>query len=149
MRAKQRGAPYSARIARNSVQSVPSGVATAITFNVTRWNSQPSLISVLGDGFLIPGRPEFQGTYLIGGSCRFALTAGGNRNLRILLNGSIEIAFSRLVASGAAADILNVSTIYTLNQGDSLQLIALHTASTSINLEIDANNSPEFWIVKL
>lgn len=149
MRAKQIGRPYSVRVARNATQSIPTGVATPITFNVIRWDSTP-LFSVVGlTRLLVPGLEEFRGTYLIGGSVRFALAAGGNRNLRILLNGLTEIAFARLVASGAAADVLNVCTLYNLNPGDELQLIALQTSSGAVIVETDPNNSPEFWLVKL
>lgn len=138
----------SCRVSRNNNQSIPNNQNTAVIWNVERWDDSAFWTVGQPDRIFCPITSGADGTYLIGGSVRFAPAAGGTRAVRITVNG-IEIALTRESPIAAVADVLQLSTIWRLNQGDNLQLIVTQTSGAALNIEPDPSHSPEFWLVKL
>jgi len=95
------------------------------------------------------------GKYLISGSWEMAETVNHLyvRDIRILLNGSMSLAHSRIVAPGAPTNTrLSISTVYNLSPGDYVELIAFHdTAGGNPDLQVllAPEYSPEFSLVWL
>jgi hypothetical protein len=139
--------PAQARVTNSANISLTNNTVTALTFDTERWDTGNfHSTSSNTSRFTAPTA----GLYEIGGCVRFAANATGQRNIRIRLNGTSDLAFVNIPTSSATAvTILTVSTLYQLSATDYVELVALQNSGGALNAELSADYSPEFWIVRL
>lgn len=131
-----------ARVYRASNQSIPQFTDTPISFTDARYDPQ-SLFS--------PSNPTrltaiVAGVYLMTGHARFTVSSE-SRRLGIRLNGVTSLARQgRLnTPSGAVVDV-SVATLYALNAGDYIELVAYTNQSGGSIIETQTNYSAELSI---
>lgn len=133
-----------ARVYNNANLSITNNTVTAATFNSERWDSG-DLHSTSSNTSRLAA--PITGLYVIGGHVRFAANSSGRRDVFVRVNGSTQIAVSRNSAPHATDDTyLSVATAYRLTAGDYVELCVFQNSGGSLNVVVDANNSPEFWM---
>lgn len=147
-KAKITPALVGARVFKAAAQALTTGVSTAVQFDSERFDSDAFHDNVTNNTRItIPA--SMGGYYIIGGSAQFNASATGHRQLAIVLNGTTSIAV-QLTAAISGVDInMSVATLYQLAATDFVELFALQTNGTNINLNAATNYSPEFWIHRL
>jgi hypothetical protein len=139
--------PAQARVYNNANLSLTTGTLTALTFNSERWDTGNFHSTSVNTGRLVA---PTAGLYEIGGSVQFASNGTGTRDIRIRLNGSTALAIDIWTAiAGGSVQPVQVTTVYQLAAGDYVELLAAQTSGGNLNVEVAANYSPEFWIVRL
>jgi len=85
------------------------------------------------------------GLYLIGGTVQLGAfnDTGGLLGVRIILNGATVIAGDTDVRGGNQVYAFSISTLYSLSATDYVELQVYTT--DDVNVELQANYSPEFW----
>jgi len=118
------------RVYRNSNQSIPTNTYTPISFTNALYDPQ-SLFSLS-----TPTRLTviLAGVYLITGHCQWSSTQAV-RVAQLRLNGITPIASQSAVNSGLSVSAtLSVSTLYALDVGDYVELLAYHEAGGNLNV---------------
>lgn len=137
--------PPRCRIYNSANISLTSGVVTALTFDTETMDDggmhstsvNTSRITVPSDG---------AGWYSIGGCVRFAANSTGYREIKITLNGSIDIHVSRVPNSGATDDVrVTIHTEYPLAVGDYVELNATQNSGGALNVLGGFAYSPMFY----
>jgi len=146
------GTDASVRAYNSSAISVGHADWQTLTFNSERFdtggtdNNGDDLHNTSSDTGRLTCRTA--GKYIIIGNARFETNSTGQRMLRIAYNGSTEIGIWKTDA-GASEVTAIVSTIYELAVGDYVVLQAYQNSSSTINIEVSANSSPEFMMAKV
>lgn len=136
-----------ARVFHNANQSIATGTPTALAFNSERADTDTIHDNATNNSRLTA---TTAGLYLIVGNVEWAANATGYREIYIQIGGATRIADSVVLAvSGGVVTRQTLSTIYSLTAGQYVELIANHAAGTSINVNSNANHSPEFMMVRL
>jgi len=144
--------PLGARLTSTVALSIPHNVWKALNFDQESWDNGHFHSMTTNNTRLTASQG---GKYLISGSWEMAETVNHLyvRDIRILLNGSMSLAHSRIVAPGAPTNTrLSISTVYNLSPGDYVELIAFHdTAGGNPDLQVllAPEYSPEFSLVWL
>lgn len=137
------GSGGSARVFRSTVQGIPTGVVTPISFDSVRYNN--GTVWAIGNPTRLTA--PVTGRYLIGGSLQYAAVSAGFANVSVRVNGTTPIVASADIRpSTSTQETLSVNTIYLLNATDYVELAAFHNASGSVNILVAGNQSPEFWM---
>lgn len=136
------------RVYNSASLSIPSGSATALTFNSERTD-----VGGLHDTSSNTDRLTAQadGLYVIWGNAEFAVNGTGVRSLSVRLNaGATSIANQMVVAQGTYNQPVVVSSApYPLSVGDYVRLFAFQDSGNSLNVLATGNYSPEFGMVKV
>lgn len=139
---------FSCRIYNNAAQSVGNDSATALTFNSERFDN-----GTLHSTSTNPTRITFVygGVYYYGGNINWG-TAGGTgfRQITIRLNGSTTI--TQAVLDGDALDTsprMIINGMYEFDDDDYIELLAYQNSGGSINVNSNAQYSPEFWATRV
>lgn len=128
-------------------QAIPSGAWTPLAFNQERFDNDAIHDLVANNSRLTCQTP---GKYQITGQVRFALSGAGTvRNIEIYLNGATSLAWATALPSGAASMNFTITTLYTLALGDFVQLRAFQDTGGNLNVDSQANYSPEFMMVRV
>ena len=128
-----------ARVGRTTNQSIPNVSNTAISFNVSRYNTN----QIWDSGSPTRLTCKTAGKYLIGGCFRFEGNTVGNRFLIILLNGVSQIVVGE---STGSSTISNASCVYSLAVNDYVQMIAFQNSGQSLNILYEPLFTPEFYM---
>jgi hypothetical protein len=80
------------------------------------------------------------GTYVIGGGCTWAASGVGVRQLRLIVNGSTEIALQRLASETDTTPAFTISGYYDLVAGDYVELQAFQNSGGSLDI-----TASHFW----
>jgi len=137
------GSGYNARIYRSTVQGIPTGVSTAISFDSIRYNNGPLWAIGTPTRMTAP----VTGRYLIGGGVLMTGVPADHVVLSVRLNGTTFIARQDDTSNAASVSKgPNVNTIYRLNATDYVELLIFHDAASSQNVAASGNTSPEFWM---
>jgi len=132
-------ADIGARVARQSNQSIPSSLNTAIAFTGARYNAS----GIWTAGALTRLTCYTAGKYLIGGCLSFAVGGTGVRQIAILLNGATYIAAQQ----GTAISVnLSICTVYNLAVSDYVQLMAYQDSGAALDVASVSAFSPEFYM---
>lgn len=138
----------SARVYRTATQSISNNTTTPINFDNERWDTHTFHDNSTNNTRLtIP----FDGYYICGGNLEYATTAGGGRrSIFIRLNGATRLAEFEAGTNVGTTDNprLSVVTEYSFVAGDYVELCAFQSSGGALNVNNNANNSPEFWIIK-
>lgn len=132
-----------ARVNRNAVQSIPTGVTTDLIFNQQIYDTEgyhdlvtnPERLTIPEDGF-----------YVIDALARWADNTTGDRAVQIVLNGVNSLAISRDEAGNGATRRLHVSTSYLLNAGDYVTCAVFQNSGGNLDVQ---TASTFFSIVKV
>lgn len=142
---------HGAKLLRTSDQLVQPGVATAVSFDTEKFDS---------DGYHAPGQPTrltipagLAGVYLVGGG--FELEANTDTRpmgMILQLNGATPLAITRSGPFTAGLDTPEgmVATLWNAAVGDFFELICLHNGAAARNVKhFVGNELPEFWCTKV
>lgn len=134
-----------ARVFHNANQSIANATTTTLAFNSERWDTNGMHDNVTNNGRLTA---QFKGLYQIGFNGEWDSNATGQRQFFIAVNGT-PIATLRLDASGASTTQMNLSAQYQLNVGDFVTVSAFQNSGGALNVLVNANFSPEFYMALL
>jgi len=130
-----------ARVTRGTSQSIPTGVATPISFDTVRWDT---------GGFFNAASPtrftaNTTHVYEMTGNFEFTPSTGGNhREIMIRLNGTTIIAKNADRNPSAYEEVLIVSCLWQMNEGDYVELLAYHDRGSALDVAKTNAFSPEF-----
>lgn len=139
--ATQIGALPSARVYSSTPFAIPNSALTAISFDTTRFNtglwtsSNPTVLTATATG-----------AYVISGSVHWATSGSGTYRLVGLYKNATDLiaATSRSpVTSATGTRYTSVSTVFRLSAGDYVQLVAQQDTGAALDVEVQANASPE------
>lgn len=133
-----------ARVYNNANISLPtSGTFAVLTFNTERYdNGALHSTSVNTSRLTAP----ITGLYSGGCSVTFASNLTGRREVVIQINGTTNIAYDAIPAVNGAQTRLSVPFEWQMVAGDYLEVFAMQTSGGALNVETQANYSPEFWM---
>lgn len=138
------------RCTNNALQSLVSGTAAAVAFQIEDFDTHGMHDNVTNNGRLTCIVP---GLYIVGGAVTFTANVTGARVAFIATNGITVIRSSVLVPAciGGTETILSLSTIVRLVAGDYVQLGATQFSGGALNIRIhDATAyTTEFWATRL
>jgi hypothetical protein len=141
-----------ARVTHNASQSITTSVETVLAFNTERFDTAGGVAAAQHDTVTNNSRLTclYAGKYQITANVAWAVGATGIRDLRIKLNGTTLIAFTRSTGiSGSDAVFQSVTTLYDLAVNDFVQVFVFHTQGTTITIDNVANYSPEFMMARV
>lgn len=137
--------PPKCRVYNSAAISVTNNVETALTFNSERFDTDTMHSTAVNTG-----RITFTtaGTYLVGGSIRWADTAStAAQRLAIRVGGATKIAETLNNHANNGGSPITVTTLYAFSAGDYVELVAYQNTAGALNVTATGNQSPEFWAV--
>lgn len=136
-----------ARVYNSANISIPSGTAsyTALTFNSERYDQGTATEQHSTSSNTSRLTCREAGLHGIGGHIRYASNVTGIRDLAIRLNGTTLIAVDRRGAAATGGTYISIATEYRLAVGDYVELVTLQNSGANLNVEVEGNDSPEFW----
>lgn len=132
------------RVYNDANLSIAYNTHTSLTFNQERYDTD-SMHSTVSNTSRITFTTA--GKYVVTGHAYFASNSTGARVIRILLNGTTIIAHTIYDSTSVAGNCsMLISTIYSFAATDyvELQVYQSITSTGSLNIEVQANFSPEF-----
>ncbi len=139
------GAAVGARAYSNAATSTATSTFTSVGLAVENFDTDGfHSTSTNTSRMTIPA--GLGGKYLLNASVDFEASASGERIVRLLLNGSGEIAWTRLDVDSAVDHTLPATTVYDLVAGDYVELQVYQTAGT-LNAGVSART--HFEIVRI
>jgi hypothetical protein len=126
-----------ARVYNNASENITGGIYTPLTFNSERYDQASYHDTIFDTSRLTAPRT---GKYMITG--HGDINTGTIRTLQIRLNGATYIAATSFTVGDNAPQ--SVSTLYHLNSGDYVELIAYSSSQATVGYY--PNMSPEFAI---
>ena len=144
----QLGLGINCRVYNSGAISVPNNTLTDLTFDSEYWDTGGMHSTSVNTGRLTCVTP---GYYLLIGQVEFAVAAGGRRQLLIVLSGATTIAVveNDSAIAGVVNHNIQISTIHLLNTGDYVSLRVFQTSGGALNVNAQANWSPEFSAYRL
>lgn len=136
-----------ARAFHNAAQSIPSGVATPLALNSETLDTNSIHDLVTNNSRLTCNTA---GLYFIWGNFELAVSSGGLvRIISIRLNGTTFIDLFHIFSPNSTyAPTLSISTAYSLNVGDYVELCATQDTGGALNVN-QTSYSPIFGMVKI
>lgn len=132
------------RLRRSTNQAIPSGADTPIVFDTARFDThgffaQNSIVIPEGMG----------GVYLMGGGFRFA-NVGNASLVACTITRNRDIPVGELASQGQPGGngvhrLLNVTDMFSLEDGDLVELYAFQNTGSTVALEAIQSYTPEFW----
>jgi hypothetical protein len=131
-----------ARVYNNANETISNASVTNLTFNTERWDTNGMHSTSSNTDRLTA---TVAGVYSICISIRWASdSTSGIRLLRILYNGSTNIAEDRRSATSGDNTLLGLCTQYYLAASDYVVAAAYQTSGGNLNVQAEGNESPEF-----
>jgi len=136
-----------ARVYKNAVFAVPTGVHTPIPFDLERFDTDDMHdIAVNNTRLTI----QHEGLYVIGGHVQFEPAAGGALRIAgVKFNGALSIGFQTSGPLAGAVVFLSVATLWQCVIGDYFELTAFQDTGGPINVANVQGYSSEFWAHRL
>jgi hypothetical protein len=145
-------APHSniptARVTHSATQSISTGGSgAALAFDTELFDND-----IIHDNGIDNTRltAKTAGKYIVGGCTSWASNTTGFRILRVRKNGVLVVD---QILDGAAdatgAKVQSINTLVELNVNDYVELVVLHTAGVSLNIEKQNEYSPLFYMVRV
>lgn len=139
--------PPSCRVYNNAAISTTSGTPQALTFNTERFDTDAMHDIVTNTGRITINTP---GQYHLYAAIDFAANATGYRQAYIRLNGTTPIAAQAFATAGIANGTqLTPSTVYRCIVGDYFEVVVSQNSTTTLNVTLGSNYSPEFGAIWL
>jgi len=142
------GTGLRARVYNSANINIANNTLTDLTFNSEYWDDGGFHDTGANTARLTMPRA---GTYLFIGHVEFAVAAGGRRQVLLVVNGATTIAVVEedYVPAGGVNLNLTISTIYQLAAGDFVTLRVYQNSGGPLNVNAQANWSPDFMVVKI
>jgi hypothetical protein len=139
------------RVTHNAAQSITTATATALAFNTERYDQVAGAASTMHDTATNNSRLtcRYVGIYEIKANVRWASNGTGQRDVGIRLNGTTFIGYENAVANSGSVHIQEVSTQYALAVNDYVECVVTQTSGGGLNIDLAANYSPEFSMVRV
>lgn len=138
--------PAAARVNRTTNQSIPTGVATALSFDAVRFDNS-SLFNLANPTRLTASTA---GRYIVGGGVDFLANATGYRQVMIRINSGTVLALVTQPGNQATSNPdaeFAVCTLADMAAGDYVELLVTQTSGGALNCQVLAGRSPEFYMV--
>jgi hypothetical protein len=134
------------RVYNSADIALASATPTALTFDSISFDTQ-QMHDVVRSPSRITIPASVAGYYLIGACVQWAASAIGIRQIQIRLNGATILASDTRdnVAVGTSPEHA-VQTVYRLNAGDYLEVVAQQTSGGSLAVKSVGVFSPCFWV---
>jgi hypothetical protein len=134
-----------ARVYSSIVLTVPTSVYYSLPFDSEQFDTD-SIHSVGAQTLTC----NTAGIYVLSGNMRYSYVITGARNIAIMVNNAY-VAYNRYGPMvGAYTALLNISTIYQLNQGDTVILQAFQDSGANVTLSASGSiNAADFMMVRL
>tara|TARA_R110000868_G_scaffold11064_3_gene54330 strand:- start:1072 stop:1572 length:501 start_codon:yes stop_codon:yes gene_type:complete len=137
--------PPRCRLTNSANISLTNNLATAVTFD-TETHDTGGMHSTSSNTSRITIPTGGSGMYLIGAGIEFAANATGTRDVNLRINGTTIIASSRATATSAtSATRLMTNTIYPLNAGDYVEIMAFQNSGGALNITAASEYTPIFY----
>lgn len=138
------------RTTRDSPQTIPDNVWTAINFNVDRWNVSPTggwhSTTVNNERITLPTAGLLFGARLkIGGHVAWAANSVGVRGVRIRRDASEIIAANVASNVGALDQPMSISTYWDVVDVEYFVLEVFQNSGGDLDIQKVDAYSPEFW----
>lgn len=132
-----------ARVNRTTNQTITNNVETAISFSNERWDT---------DGYWNVAQPTRltipkTGRYTVGGAVRWASNATGYRQVLLRVNGTSYIGTKNDQAITAGVHYIQVTSTWEFSAGDYIELDVVQNSGGALDVQVQASDSPEFWII--
>jgi|FLYN01.1.fsa_nt_gi hypothetical protein len=136
-----------ARVYNSANIPINNGAVVTVTFNSERWDTDGIHSTSSNTERLTAQRT---GKYYIWAGIRFSDNGSGFRQLEVRRNGTTPIASEIRVpvVTGFGYD-MTIATVYDLNAGDYVTLVAYQNSGANLNLLAVGNLSPEFLMHRL
>jgi hypothetical protein len=143
---KENTNPPAVRVVHGGTQSIANNTQTSLAFNQERFDNDTMHDLVTNNSRLTCNTP---GIYLISGNVEWAVNATGIRTL--IIQHSIAGAIARISRPGAATYPLaqSVTCLWNMAAGQWLTLDVYQDSGVALNVNLSANYSPEFSMVKV
>lgn len=143
---KSLGNPPAARAYHNAAQAIADSTFTKLAFNSERYDYDTIHDTATNNSRLTC---KTAGVYVISGSVSFASNTTGIRRVLILVNNTTYIADQVFTPiAGGNETTVSISTQYALAVNDYVELQVYQTSTGSLNVNSNANYSPEFMMTK-
>lgn len=136
-----------ARVFCSIATNAASGSTTTVQYDNVRYDT---------DGMFDAAQPtrltcKTAGIYLLGGNVTFEADADGERLVRVIVNNLTVVNSVMLPPAKNTVTVLNVSSLFYLNQNDYIEMQVFHNSTTLDPIPILASPavSPEFWAQKV
>lgn len=139
------------RVYHNANQSINTDTSTVLAFNSERFDTTANAGSTMHDNVTDNSRLtcRYAGKYQISACIRFASNSTGVRQVTLKLNGTTTIARQSTSALNGLQTDVNVSCLYDLAVNDYVQVEVYQTSGSGLNVEVNANDSPEFMMARV
>lgn len=136
-----------ARVYHSVAQSIPNSVDTILAFDSERFDTDGIHDTVTNNSRLTC---KTAGIYIVVASACFAASATGLRVVTLLLNGTtpIGIQTTNALVTGRTR-LVAVSPPQDLIVGDYVEARVYHTSGGTLTVDVDAQSSPEFGMVRV
>ncbi len=135
------------RLTNNADQDLADSTSVNVTFNVDTYDYLAMHSTSVNTSRVFVQIP---GEYTFGACVKWSVNSTGTRELAIYLNGTTNLAETRMVAnSGGLYDFQTISGSYILQAGDYIELRALQRAGGTESILTDGIVSPSFWAYKV
>lgn len=137
-------APFDgARVYNSANVSIPNNTATTVTFDSERYDSLAIHSTSVSTGRLtIP--TGYAGRWRFTAYIRFASNSVGQRQVRLVHNGTTIVALVASAANPTSQVFLNPSTTWNMAEGDWMEVQVVQDSGGALNVEFNASYSPEF-----
>lgn len=135
------------RVYRNANMIVAHSTYTPVSFTHQRWDAPDDDQWTIGDPTKLICR--IAGTYIISANFRWQENAVGSRGGLIQLNAATNIAQVLEAPAPNSFCTQSMTFLYKLAMNDFLVLHVLQFSGGNLNLEAEANYSPEFSMVRI
>lgn len=134
-----------ARVYNSANQSIANTTETVVAFDSERFDDANYHSTSVNTGrFTIPA----PGRHHVGMHLRWAANGTGDRYAYFRLNGATNIGLF-CIAGNAFVSAMSFSTYYNFDAGDAVEVIVYQSSGGALNLTVNANHSPEFWIYRV
>lgn len=128
--------PDAARVYKATGQSIPNITVTALTFDTERFDDGGLHSTVSNTSRLTAAKA---GVYVISAAVGFVEAGAGGLVLILRVNGTTSIALDQ----GVAATDTTISTIYKLNAGDYVEVLAFHNSGAAKTTKSNNTDKPQ------
>lgn len=139
------------RVYHTASQSIGSGSRVALAFNSERFDQAGGAASTQHDTVTDNSRLtcRYAGVYLISGTIEWAASVShaSGADVTIRVDGATLIARQLFVSNDQR--VQTVSTLYSLNVNQYVELTVLQNTGGSVNVNSTGNYSPEFSMVRV
>lgn len=124
--------PPTALVRQSAVQSIPNSAWTALTFELTDWDSATGHSNVTNNTRYTA---QYAGKYWISGLVSFATNATGARGIQVYINGTVSNPAATLLPgmAGNSSNIPLASTPVSLAVGDYVELRVFQGSGGALN----------------